>query len=65
MLAKTRLQTEKIETADGQGKKRRGIMDVWRDAYRRDGVDGLYQGLDAQVMKGFVNQGLTIMVKQR
>lgn len=30
-----------------------------------DGVGGLYKGLEAQLLKGFVNQGVTMLVKQR
>ncbi|KAK7691299.1 hypothetical protein QCA50_004693 [Cerrena zonata] len=38
---------------------------IWRKAYEKHGWSGLYQGLEAQIIKGFVNQGLAMMVKSR
>ncbi|TDL23085.1 mitochondrial carrier [Rickenella mellea] len=55
MLAKTRLQTSRS----------RSIMDLWKAAYKRDGLAGLYQGVEVQLLKGFLNQGLTMATKQR
>lgn len=41
------------------------MLDIWNAAYRRDGPAGLYQGLEVQLLKGFLNQGLSMMIKQR
>ncbi|KAL5483202.1 hypothetical protein ACEPAI_8432 [Sanghuangporus weigelae] len=41
------------------------MFSVWRSAYQRDGLPGFYQGLEAQLFKGFISQGLTMIVKQR
>ena len=60
ILAKTRLQAHKKK---GNGDVT--MMRIWSAALEREGIQGLYQGLDAQIMKGFVNQGVTMMVKQR
>lgn len=60
ILAKTRLQAHRKN-----GEAHESMISVWRKALQREGVQGLYQGLDAQVVKGFVSQGITMMVKQR
>jgi len=66
ILAKTRLQSSKWKhNAENNGRQNRSMFDVWSAAYERDGVPGLYQGLEAQVAKGFLSQGLTMMTKQR
>lgn len=67
ILAKTRLQTAKAQKKSGQVNNGQvhSMFDVWRTAFERDGVSGLYQGLEAQVVKAFLSQGLTMMVKQR
>jgi len=59
MLAKTRAQ---VLPGSASG---RNLVSILKNAYNRDGLSGLYQGLEAQVLKGFLSQGLTIMVKQR
>ena len=41
------------------------MHDVWDSVLRKQGPAGLYQGLGAQLLKGFLNQGLTMMIKQR
>ena len=41
------------------------MTSIWFAAYNRDGFGGLYQGLEAQVFKGFLSQGLSMMTKQR
>ena len=68
ILAKTRLQSARKTNADKGGEaytQPRSMFDVWRAAYRRDGLAGLYQGLETQLFKGFLNQGTTMMIKQR
>jgi len=59
MLAKTRAQV-----LPGSAKGRH-LVSILKDAYKRGSYGGLYQGLEAQIIKGFLSQGLTIMVKQR
>ncbi|ETW74755.1 mitochondrial carrier protein [Heterobasidion irregulare TC 32-1] len=64
IIAKTRLQ---LANSESSGNSRLSIRSVLHDAYtQRSGFPGgLYQGLDAQVIKGFLSQGITLMVKQR
>ena len=59
MLAKTRLQ---VHRRNGD---RADMIGVWKHAIKREGLQGVYQGLDAQMVKGFVSQGVTMVVKQR
>ncbi|KZS87741.1 mitochondrial carrier [Sistotremastrum niveocremeum HHB9708] len=56
ILAKTRLQASSGSVDS---------LQIWRDALQRDGIHGLFQGWQTQVSKGFLSQGLTMMVKQR
>lgn len=59
LLAKTRLQSSR------RGTQTHNMFDVWDDAIKRGGISGLYQGLETQLVKGFLNQGLAMMIKQR
>jgi solute carrier family 25 (peroxisomal adenine nucleotide transporter), member 17 len=52
----------------------RALQSVLKDAYERPvastggkaaGIPGLYQGLEMQIVKGFLNQGITFLVKGR
>ncbi|TFY80903.1 hypothetical protein EWM64_g3113 [Hericium alpestre] len=63
ILAKTRLQLAKSSPSSEPAT----MFSVLRTAYRReDGFPGgLYQGLEGQIVKGFLSQGITLMVKQR
>ncbi|KAI0366697.1 mitochondrial carrier [Pilatotrama ljubarskyi] len=61
LLAKVRVQASRKRNGGGGG----SMMDVWARAIQEDGWRGLYQGLAAQLVKGFVNQGVTMLVKQR
>lgn len=66
ILAKTRIQTARSSSlANHTTSRQQNILQVWRTAYEREGVKGLYQGLEAQVVKGIVSQGVTMMVKTR
>lgn len=40
-------------------------LEIAEGVIRRDGVAGLYQGLQAQLLKGIISQGLTLSIKQR
>lgn len=77
MLAKTRLQhssaislTEALVDAY-EGKystsrvKRENIKASASKRASKPGVLGLYQGLEMQIVKGFLNQGVTFLVKGR
>ncbi|KAE8232261.1 hypothetical protein CF326_g2717 [Tilletia indica] len=57
ILAKSRLQSGK------RGYK--SLPDVVRSVIRRQGMSGLYAGLETQLVKGFVSQGTTMLVKDR
>jgi hypothetical protein len=35
------------------------------NAPKVEGIEGLYQGLKMQILKGFFNQGMTFLVKGR
>ncbi|KAH9949234.1 mitochondrial carrier [Amylocystis lapponica] len=43
----------------------RDMSTVWRGARAQRGWAGLYDGLGIQILKGFVSQGVTMLVKQR
>ncbi|KAH9888441.1 mitochondrial carrier [Cubamyces lactineus] len=62
LLAKVRVQASR-RRPDGAGAA--SMTDVWVRAVKEEGWAGLYQGLVAQLVKGFVNQGVTMLVKQR
>lgn len=62
LLAKVRVQASRKQPG------RTGAMsmtNIWEQALKTGGWAGLYQGLPAQLIKGFVNQGVTMLVKQR
>lgn len=61
MLSKTRLQWR---SPSGR-KVYRNLADVVRKTMRRNGIKGLYQGLESQLLKGLVSHGTTMVVKQR
>ena len=44
---------------------RENMVSIWRRIVRREGAGGLYQGLEAQITKGFVSEGVKMMAKQR
>ena len=65
MLAKTRIQTARSSSLSPSQKETLTILQIWHSALEREGPKGLYQGLEAQVAKGVVSQGVTLMVKTR
>lgn len=80
ILAKTRLQTQRednefdtpfpqtsgsVKPGHSKAQLPTSFVDVWKSAYHRDGYTGLYQGLEAQLVKGFLSQGVAMMTKQR
>jgi len=61
ILAKTRLQWK-----SPTGKLLyRNMTEVFVKTVKRSGVEGLYAGLQAQLIKGFLAQGVTMVLKQR
>ncbi|KDQ56452.1 hypothetical protein JAAARDRAFT_158528 [Jaapia argillacea MUCL 33604] len=67
ILAKTRLQAQPSpsRTSSSSSSLSSSAPTIWHAAYAQDGVAGLYQGLESQILKGFLGQGVTMMVKQR
>lgn len=61
ILSKTRLQWK---SPSGR-RMYRSLADVLRKTIKRNGVAGLYQGLESQLLKGLVSHGTTMVVKQR
>lgn len=61
ILAKTRLQSD---SKPGEAKKP-NLLSVLGDILSAHGVAGLYQGLSVQLSKAVLNQGVTLMIKQR
>ncbi|UZJ53181.1 hypothetical protein CBS101457_002501 [Exobasidium rhododendri] len=61
ILSKTRLQWR---SPSGR-KMYKSLLDVLRKTVKRNGVSGLYQGLESQLLKGLVSHGTTMVVKQR
>ncbi|WPH03200.1 Hypothetical protein R9X50_00607600 [Acrodontium crateriforme] len=42
-----------------------GLYIALRDIYREEGVSGLYSGLEADILKGFLSHGFTMMAKDK
>jgi len=78
MLAKSRAQTAG-KSADEQGNSdKRALRSVFKlfegqvkiirslnKIYRTEGLQGLYSGIEGEVLKGFIQHGLTMMLKDR
>ncbi|GAA5922983.1 uncharacterized protein JCM15063_003489 [Sporobolomyces koalae] len=61
ILAKTRLQ---FKSPTGRALYS-SPFDVFRRAYSKQGLVGLYAGVEGQLLKGFVNEGLKLLIKER
>ncbi|TFK50816.1 mitochondrial carrier [Heliocybe sulcata] len=61
ILAKTRLQASRSSSSSTSISS---AAYIWTSAYQRHGPRGLYQGLEVTILKGFLSQGVTMMVKQ-
>ncbi|GAA5870324.1 hypothetical protein JCM16303_001964 [Sporobolomyces ruberrimus] len=61
ILAKTRLQ---FKSPTGRALYA-SPFDVFRRAYSKQGFAGLYAGVEGQLLKGFVNEGLKMLIKER
>ena len=60
LLAKVRVQAGRA-----RGGRTLSMTDVWGAALKEEGWRGLYAALGVQILKGFVGQGVTMLVKQR
>lgn len=49
----------------GKGKSRRGMVWTAQNIYEQEGIAGLYKGLEGQLLKGLVSQGVMMLIKQR
>ncbi|KAJ7198546.1 mitochondrial carrier domain-containing protein [Mycena pura] len=70
MLAKTRLQATSATSLrevlrDAYTGRGRGAMVSPGRATQKAGIVGVYQGLEMQIVKGFLSQGVTFLVKGR
>ncbi|GAA5832206.1 hypothetical protein JCM11251_004279 [Rhodosporidiobolus azoricus] len=61
ILAKTRLQ---FRSPTGR-RLYRSQFDVFRKTLKQSGIAGLYSGLESQLIKGFLSEGLKLLVKER
>jgi hypothetical protein len=43
----------------------RSQFDVFRKTIARQGIAGLYQGVESQLLKGFFSEGVKLLVKDR
>ncbi|KAI0667100.1 mitochondrial carrier [Trametes maxima] len=62
LLAKVRVQASHKHVGTNRSVS---VIDIWNTAIKDEGWAGLYQGITVQLVKGFVNQGVTMLVKQR
>ena len=60
LLAKVRVQAGRARAG-----RTLSMTDVWGAAVKEEGWCGLYAALGVQILKGFVGQGVTMLVKQR
>ncbi|KAF8317602.1 mitochondrial carrier [Clavulina sp. PMI_390] len=72
ILLKTRLQTarrtKELPTVTSQSVQERPSVDpisVAKRILKQEGLGGLYQGLEVQLLKGIISQGITFSMKQR
>lgn len=61
ILAKTRLQ---FKAPTGRAMYR-NLLDVFRKSFRRNGVAGLYQGVESKILLGFFSEGVKLLFKDR
>ncbi|CDS06295.1 hypothetical protein LRAMOSA08823 [Lichtheimia ramosa] len=55
----------KAADAGGDTCRQQGMLGLMRHVIDRDGPRGLYKGMQAQITKGFFNQGIMYMIKDR
>ncbi|KAG0664236.1 hypothetical protein C6P46_001700 [Rhodotorula mucilaginosa] len=61
ILAKTRLQ---FKAPTGRAMYR-NLLDVFRKSFKRNGVAGLYQGVESKILLGFFSEGVKLLFKDR
>ncbi|GAA5887512.1 hypothetical protein JCM6882_001436 [Rhodosporidiobolus microsporus] len=61
ILAKTRLQ---FRSPTGR-RLYRSQLDVFRKTLKQGGIAGLYSGLESQLIKGFLSEGIKLLIKDR
>lgn len=52
----------------GGGRKRRAkdrLIGPIADVYAKEGIRGCFRGVEGQLVKGFIQQGVTMLLKQR
>jgi hypothetical protein len=49
----------------GKSRTRRGMMWTAQNIVDQEGIAGLYKGIEGQLLKGLVSQGVMMLVKQR
>ena len=66
-IARVRNQTSKASTttADGKPAPAPGVLQVWADIMRTDGVPGLFRGLTPKLTQGVLSAALMLMVRER
>lgn len=61
--------TSEDNQAVGSRKKRASakerLIGPLADVYQREGITGLFRGVEGQLVKGFIQQGVTMLLKQR
>lgn len=49
----------------GNDRSAGGVLRVAQELFQEDGIPGLYKGLEGQLVKGLVSQGVMMLIKQR
>ncbi|KAK9760664.1 hypothetical protein K7432_015093 [Basidiobolus ranarum] len=67
IMAKVRLQWKPPKNADTSKHHERynGAIDVLKKVWKKDGLKGLYNGMDAQIYKAVLSQALLLMLKEK
>jgi hypothetical protein len=53
------------ERKDRESKTYNGIVDVLKKSYKNDGIPGLYQGMQAQILKAVLTQAILFVSKEK
>ncbi|KAI7867105.1 mitochondrial carrier domain-containing protein [Spinellus fusiger] len=58
-------RTKMVADIKGKGKegKKQSMISIFKQVLERDGLRGIYKGVEAQIIKGFFNQGIMYMIK--
>ncbi|KAI9271693.1 mitochondrial carrier domain-containing protein, partial [Phascolomyces articulosus] len=63
--SKKEQQEDEKEKGRSVQQQKEGMVALIKHVIQRDGVVGLYKGMRAQITKGFFNQGIMFMIKDR